>query len=93
MKVAGVAFYMCLLEYGMSQEDYIKQLEEENEQLRKKLEEAVSSYENLNNSEEALRKRIQELQKADTVKSSEKNNDIIKKFEEMFRNFTNAKSK
>ena len=77
----------------MSQEDYTKQIEEENEQLRKKLEEAIFSFENLNNSEEALKKRIRELQKTDVVKSSQKNNEIVKKFEEMFRKFTDEQRK
>jgi predicted transcriptional regulator len=46
----------------MSQEDYIRQIEDENERLRRKLDEALEKYDNLYNSKDNLRQRIREIE-------------------------------
>ena len=45
----------------MSQEDYIKQIEEDNACLKRKLDEALEKYDTLYNSKDNLRERIREI--------------------------------
>lgn len=46
----------------MSQDDYTKQLEEENESLKRKLDEALEKYDNLYKDKDSLRNRIREIE-------------------------------
>ncbi len=58
------------LQSGMSQEDYIKQIEEENESLKRRLDEALLMYDEIYNNEYRLRERL------DYIKSQKPMNTV-----------------